>query len=99
MKTLKNTNNLTPKKRNILLPAIVFYIINTFVYLLQQPDAPLFGFLISSSVYNLISQGLAYLTCYFIVIKRNKGQKGVWINYIIWTVVMNLGVVSEMLNK
>ena len=99
----KLQNNELNSKVNILIPAIVFFVINTIVQYLQQVQnfdfVPLFGFLIQVITYNLIAQTLAYLTCRFLVIKRNKGQKGVWINYIIWILVMNLGVVSEMINK
>ena len=103
MKGNKLQNNELNSKVNILIPAIVFFVINTIVQYLQQVQnfdfVPLFGFLIQVITYNLIAQTLAYLTCRFLVIKRSEGQKGVWINYIIWILVMNLGVVSEIINK
>ena len=103
MKDSKTQNNELNGRVNVLFPAIVFFVINTIVQYLQQVQnqsfVPLFGFLIEVIIYNLITQTLAYLTCRFFVIKRNKGQKSIWINYIIWIFVMNLGVVSEMISK
>lgn len=99
MKNNKLQNNEANKTPYILIPASILLVIHTIVQCLYEIHISQtfvsFGALIVS---NLIAQIIAYLTCYFFVIKRNKGQKGVWINYIIWILVFNIGIVSEMIN-
>ncbi len=103
MKDNKLKNNYENNQVNILFPAIVFFVINVIVQYLQEMQSygyvMIFSFLIQMITYNLITQSLAYLTCRFFVIKKSKGQNGVWINYIIWIIVMNLGIIVEMINK
>ncbi len=96
-------NNVNDKL-NIILPALIFFVINTMVQYYNERSYNMFdfdfiGFCISMFSFNLISQVFAYLTCLFCVIKRNKGQNGVWINYIVWILILNIGVVANLLEN
>lgn len=101
MKHNKLQKEKSNKNINVFKPALVFLIVNQIVYYLQTVQsggASLSTFLIALIVYHLITQVLAYITC-FIVIKSKKGQKGVWINYIAWSIFLSIGTISGMLNK
>lgn len=97
----ENTNS--SNNVNIFIPAICFSLVNIIVlYINERPDFEffsLFEFAVECLVYNAIAQAFAYLTCLYCVLKRNKGQIGVWINYVVWTILLNLGSISEIITK
>lgn len=45
----------------------------------------------------LFAQIFAYITCWCFVFRKNKGYRSVWINYIVWILIMNLGRVVDFL--
>lgn len=99
MKNNKLQNNKANETPDILIPASILLVIHTIVqYLYELHKSHIFVSFGAIIVSDIIVQIIAYLTCYFFVIKRNKGQKGIWINYIIWILVFNIGIVSEMIN-
>ena len=88
---------------SVAWPSLVFLLITLLVqYIDYQPMlASLFdigGWLISSLVACIIWQVLAYISCWAFVLRNGKPQNYVWINYIVWTILANLGNISTMLN-
>lgn len=47
----------------------------------------------------IILSVFAYMTCWALVFRRNKSERHMWINYIVWWLIMNLGTVADFLNK
>ena len=45
----------------------------------------------------LIFEVLAYITCWALVLRKGKGERAVWINYILWIVFANLGTIANLL--
>lgn len=88
--------------KKCIIPAFVFFVVSLCVMFMQNPPAiaplEILGFLASCLVYNGIAQILAYLTCRYLVIEKGKGNREIWVNYIVWTLIMNLGTVAVMLN-
>lgn len=46
-------------------------------------------------VFLFIQQLFALITCYAFVIVRNRGRVHVWVNYIFWFLMLNIGSIAE----
>lgn len=85
------------EKPSVAVPSMVLVIISFIVSNLQKP----FVF----SVYEvsafcgsaLFELGLAYATCWALVLRKNKGVNAVWINYIVWILLLNTGSIARLL--
>ena len=90
--------------RRISWPALTFLLITLLVtYINDQPvfssSYAIIAWIGAVLITNIIWQILAYLSCWVFVLRQEKEQNYVWANYIIWTIVANLGIVSEILNR
>lgn len=86
----------------VIKPALMLFFVSTFVLVLEDTSFLLSpyafgGWLISLLSYQLISQILAYVTCLALVLMKNKGKEAVWGNYIVWTIILNIGRGAELL--
>lgn len=90
-------------KRNlsdIALPALSLFIVSLVIQVLIEYFTTFYinTYVIASiAIGCLFTQIFAYITCWFFVFRKNKSYKAVWINYIVWILIMNLGSVSEFL--
>ena len=82
------------KKTGVAIPALTLFVI-TFVVNFLSAGASFH--VISAIVMCAITEALAYLSCWALVLRKNKGQQAVWVNYIVWIVLMNLGSVVSLL--
>lgn len=53
-------------------------------------------FVLSNIVTCIIVEVFAYITCWALVIKRGKSSNAIWINYIVWAIIMNAGNLSSI---
>lgn len=74
--------------RRVALPALALFLINYVCTILFDPYPFDWG---SHIVYQAIVQFVALLSCHFLVLNKGKEQSHVWINYIVWMVIMNAG--------
>ena len=52
---------------------------------------------ISLCIAGVICEVFAYMTCWSLVIRKKKDDNWIWINYIVWMLIMNLGSVADFL--
>ena len=83
---MKNT-----KISNATWPATLLFVITFIVQMVEGTNV------ISSLVVCMITEAFAYLTCNYAVIKKGKGIRAIWINYLLWLFFMNIGVVAGWL--
>lgn len=76
-------------------PALVQFIVTFIVLCIYNPiTVPVF--VVSNLIPCAIGQFFSYGCCWALVLRKGKGQRQVWTNYIVWTIVLNIELVSEM---
>ena len=82
-------------KREVLaqvaIPAVVLFIANFAVAVICGTYTDVFSQIIAG----LIAEFFALITCYYLVIRKNKASSHIWANYIIWILIFNLGILAE----
>lgn len=84
--------------RRIGIPATILFVSLVFIHCYSNPSfhsmpSFIFG---SSCVSALIIEIFAYITCWGFVLRRGKTDGHIWINYIVWFLIMTLGTFHEM---
>jgi hypothetical protein len=97
-----NTDELKNKitADSIIWPISMFSAISLIVFCIKDPliytsTWGMLGWFVSLLSYQLVSQLLAYLSGYIFIKKKNT-QK-IWLNYIIWTFLLNFGNIVELI--
>ena len=47
-------------------------------------------------VFQFLSQVFPFITCWAFVIRNNKSDKHIWINYIIWTILASISPLMDL---
>ena len=75
----------------VAIPAAVLFGVTFIVALLFNSYFEVLPQIIACLIYELF----ALITCYYLVIRKNKSRKHIWANYIIWTLFCNFGILAE----
>lgn len=76
-------------------PALVQFVVSFIVLCLNDPVIiPIF--IVSHLISCALGQLFSYGCCWAFVLRKGKGQYHVWINYIVWILLLNLGTVAGM---
>ena len=91
------------KSSAVLWPAMTLFVVSFLVLAIHDPLAYFnAGFLavwLGSHLFScLLGQVFAYITCWAFVLRRDKGYRQIWTNYIVWILILNLGTVASMLS-
>ena len=84
--------------RRIAIPAIILFVSLVSFHCYSNPSfrtTPSFV-LGSNCVSAFIAEIFAYITCWGFVLRRGKSDGHIWINYIIWFLILTLGTFHEM---
>lgn len=90
-------------KRNIsevMWPALALFVVTMLIQSLIEyySAAYLNTFIFASlAIGCLFSEIFAYITCWAFVFRKSKSHRAVWINYIVWILIMNIGTVYDFL--
>lgn len=84
--------------RRIGIPAILLFVSLVFIHCYSNPSfQSMPSFIIGSNcVSAFIAEIFAYITCWVFVLRREKSDGHIWINYIVWFLIMTLGTFHEM---
>ncbi|MBR3560714.1 MAG: hypothetical protein IKN81_04200 [Oscillospiraceae bacterium] len=80
--------------RQVSKPAALLFGITFLIKLFCNPYFELFPILFAI----LIFEVFALITCYYLVICKNKPRNMIWANYVIWTLFVNLGDLAAALS-
>lgn len=79
-------------------PALILLIISTIVQCFYMPIvSPIVAWILSLLISLALGQAFSYITCWALVLRKGKNRRYVWINYIVWILILNIGVVTEIL--
>lgn len=83
-------------------PALTLWLVTIAVAFLIDPISGSFSSFVSWAVSWTVTCALfelfAYLTCWALVFRRGKGARAVWINYIVWILIANIGPLNDFLS-
>ena len=82
---------------NIILASLVLFAVTFIVNIIYYPSSDFIISAMSACVTCLITEALALLSCWFIVLRGKKGIRAIWINYIVWTIFINFGNIIDIL--
>ena len=72
-------------------PTFVMVISIIALGVMVEPPFNLMSFVYIAGSYlvtSIITAVFAYMTCVFFVFRKNRSQRAVWINYIVWMLIM-----------
>lgn len=62
----------------------------------MNPNPGLLLYVASRFVTTMIAELFSYITCWALVIRKNGSDKKIWINYVVWIVILCAGNISVL---
>lgn len=89
-------NNIENSSDKIEFKRLVFpIIVMTVGYLIAQIIGRMYAGIGAFIVAALILNVFAFITCWAFVLRKNKSDAHIWINYIVWLVLISIGTIGN----
>ena len=95
--------------QNVIWPAAITFIITLLLsYIANIPyfedghifeNLPFMQWLVINILPCLLVQLLAFLTCWFFVMRKTENVKLIWINYLVWFLIDNVQNIIEIIDR
>ncbi len=76
--------------KRCVFPMVAFFV---YLFVLELFTWKYFNF-ISFFSFQLVFQVFAYITCWAFVLRKNKSDKHIWINYAAWALFASIGALN-----